>query len=105
MKKVLIGKEFRFVRSWIRAGTGTRVRVYTRLRSRACAREVGKFLQHILDGLHQFCAVFDELMTADREWVLDTPRDAEHLASLLARHARRRSEERRVGKECRSRWS
>src|SRR5207253_6475983 len=83
------GKEFRFLRSRIRARTRTRVRVYTRLRSRACAREVGKFLQHILDGLHQFCAVFDELMTADREWVLDTPRDAEHLASLLARHARR----------------
>src|SRR6184192_1137546 len=83
------GKEFRFLRSRVRARTRTRVRVYTRLRSRACAREVGKLLQHILYGLHEFCAVLDELMTADGEWVLDTPRDAEHLASLLARHARR----------------
>src|SRR2546425_3354969 len=83
------GKELRFLRSRIRARTRTRARVYTRLRTRACAREIGKLFQHVLDGLHEFCAVFDELMTADGEWVLDTPRDAEHLASLLQRHARR----------------
>src|SRR2546428_7115211 len=83
------GKGCRSSRSRIRARTRRRVGVYTRLRSRACAREVGKFLQHVLNGLHEFCAVFDELMTADGEWVLDTPGDAEHLASLLGRHARR----------------
>src|ERR1700694_1529059 len=67
----------------------TRVRAYTRLRSRACAREIGKLLQHILNGLHQLRAVFDELMTTDGERVLDTTRDAKHLPSLLRRHARR----------------
>src|SRR6202171_6833560 len=67
----------------------TRVRAYTRLRSRACAREIGKLLQHILDVLHQLRAIFDELMTTDGERVLDTTRDAKHLASLLRRHARR----------------
>src|SRR2546428_5728698 len=68
------GKEFRFLRSRIRARTRTRVRVYTRLRSRACAREVGKFLQHVLNGLHEFCAVFDELMTATARGVFVLPR-------------------------------
>src|SRR3979411_2044426 len=83
------GKEFRILRSRIRARTRTRVRVYTRLRSRACAREVRKLLQHILDGLHQLGPVFDELMTTDGQRVLDPPWDAKPLASLLRRHARR----------------
>src|SRR6266851_2858523 len=72
----------------MRARARTRVRVYTRLRSRACAREIGKLIQHILHGLHELRSVLDELMTTDREWILDTSRDAKHLASLLQRHAR-----------------
>src|SRR5712671_4551984 len=88
IKQLPNGKELRFLRSRIRARARTRVRVYTRLRSRACAREIGKLIQHILHSLHELRSVLDELMTTDREWILDTSRDAKHLASLLGRHAR-----------------
>src|SRR6202171_3643292 len=73
IKQLPNGKELRFLRS--------------RVRARAYAREVGKFVQHILNGLHQLGPVFDELVPTDGEWILDTPRDAKHLASLLRRHA------------------
>src|SRR5919108_4403190 len=73
----------------MRARARTRTRVCMRVYARMCAREVWKFIEHILDGLHQLRAVLDQAMSADGQWILDASRNAEHLTSLLQRHARR----------------
>src|SRR5207302_7937069 len=62
IKQLPNGEKLRILRARIRARTRTRARVYTRLRSRACAREIGKLIEHVLNRLHQLRPVFDELV-------------------------------------------
>src|SRR3979409_1979405 len=73
----------------MRARTRTRTRVYMRVRTRACARELGKLIEHVLNRLHQLGAVLDQLVDPDRQWILDTSRNAEHVTALLRSHAGR----------------
>src|SRR2546425_12496448 len=48
----------------------------------------------------------DSLTEAERKWLrVNRPPEAEHWNLLTDLKAENRSEERRVGKECRSRWS
>src|SRR5207302_5438933 len=61
------GRQLRILRCRIRARTRTRTRVCMRTRARVCAREIRKFIEHVLDGLHQFGPVLDQLMAADRQ--------------------------------------
>src|SRR5437867_9528331 len=57
-------------------------------RARSYPPDVVNFIEHVLYGLHQLGAVLYQLMAADRQWILDTTRDAEHLPTLLGGHAR-----------------
>src|SRR5690349_15089276 len=80
------GKKLWVLRSRIRARTRARTRVCMRGRARTYAREGGKFIQHILDGLHQLGAILDHLVTTYRERILDAARHAKDLPTLFGGH-------------------
>src|SRR5438477_1097658 len=89
IKQLPNGEKLRILRARIRARTRTRARVYARLRPRACARELGKLIEHVLNRLHQLRPILDQLVDPNGQRILDAARNAKDIATLFGGHARR----------------